>query len=157
MKRFWTLGCIWLFTALSFAQSPIFPDSVKTPGEIRGDSLETICHSGYTKIVRDVSTNRKQMVYNSYMIDPIMRKNYVIDHLIPLGLGGSNNISNLWAQDRRTKSWNDIQKNVLGNFLRKKVCSGELDLTVAQNAMRTNWVDAYNKYYLNRWLQVLNR
>ncbi len=49
---------------------------------------------------RRVSYGTRQKIYDLYKVPKENRKNYTIDHLIPLSLGGSNNIRNLWPQPR---------------------------------------------------------
>jgi hypothetical protein len=53
---------------------------------------------------RNVSYATKTKIYNRYDINESVRKEYTIDHLIPLSLGGSNDESNLWPQHRSISS-----------------------------------------------------
>jgi tRNA(Glu) U13 pseudouridine synthase TruD len=71
---------------------------------------------------------------------------YEVDLLISLELGGSNSIKNLWPESYRTSPWNARVKDRLENKLRSLVCSGELDLKTAQQAIASNWIEAYQKY-----------
>lgn len=52
---------------------------------------------------RNVSTSTKTKVYESYGVPKSERGNYTIDHIIPLSIGGSNNIKNLWAEHKLVK------------------------------------------------------
>jgi hypothetical protein len=56
---------------------------------------QTICTTGYTKTVHNVSTRTKHRVYVEYQIPKSAQRTYVIDHLVPLEVGGSNDIKNL--------------------------------------------------------------
>jgi hypothetical protein len=47
---------------------------------------------------RNVTSATKDKVYTSYKIPKEDRKEYTIDHFIPLALGGSNKQRNLWPQ-----------------------------------------------------------
>lgn len=61
--------------------------------EIRYSQRIAVCH-------RSVSSSIKDEVYDLYQIPESDRSQYTIDHLIPLSLGGSNRIMNLWPQHR---------------------------------------------------------
>ena len=76
------------------------------------------------------------------------RGNILILHLVPLCLGGSDDFSNLWAQPRETiaPKWNAEAKDRLERRLCEMVCSGQLDLATAQQAIATDWIKAYEKF-----------
>jgi hypothetical protein len=72
----------------------------------------TICTPGYTRTVRNVSIAEKQAVDAEY------RHTYIkgaqeYDHLIPLELGGSNDIKNLWPQPIEQAHVKDRLENAL--------------------------------------------
>src|SRR5262245_20558784 len=69
-----------------------------------------------------------------------------VDHLIPLSLGGSNSIRNLWPQSTKRSPWNSFVKDALERKLHKLVCAGQLDLKTAQNEIASDWIEAYKKY-----------
>src|SRR5262249_31667040 len=70
-----------------------------------------------------------------------------VDHLIPLELGGSNAIKNLWPEPADpTPGFH--QKDALENKLHALVCAGSLDLATAQQAIAANWYSAYVQYVL---------
>ena len=79
------------------------------------------------------------MVFDEYGIDyPPPPDTYEVDHLIPLELGGSNAIENLWpeayagSRGARTK---DVQENTL----HRKVCARQIVLKSAQRRMVRDW------------------
>jgi hypothetical protein len=69
----------------------------------------------------------------------ICSKDYVIDHFIPLELGGSNEISNLWPQ---SWPWYD-QKDAVESYLYFEVCSGRMTLPEAQAEIVEDWRALY--------------
>lgn len=134
------LGCS------AFAQPPILPDPKLTPGDTFPVTRADVCVPGYAKKVRDVPWEEKREVLRRYGVPLAERRDYEIDHLIPLSLGGSNSIRNLWPQSRRTQPWNAGKKDFLEDRLHKLVCSGKVDLAEAQKAIATDWTQAYRKY-----------
>jgi hypothetical protein len=86
------------------------------------------CTPGYTKTVRDVPQSLKNQVYRQYGITSRQPREYEIDHLISLELGGSNSIRNLWPQSYITEPLNAHVKDRLENKLHELVCSGQLPL-----------------------------
>ena len=100
---------------------------------------ETICVSGYTPSVRNVSAATKREVFAEYGISNPAPGAYAVDHLIPLALGGSNDIANLWPE-AYTGPANARDKDVWENRLHKQVCLGQVTLAVAQDQMIHWWL-----------------
>lgn len=137
------LLCAWP----GLAQSSDLPDSRKTPGDVLAVTKADICTPGYSKKVRDVSEAVKRQVYASYHITTRAPREYEVDHLISLELGGSNSLRNLWPQSYLTTPWNAHVKDKLENHLHSLVCKGQLELAVAQREIATDWIAAYKKYF----------
>jgi len=111
----------------------------------------TICRRGYTAIVRPpgrVTESEKRASATAYgYTGPLRTAEY--DHLIPLELGGDpNDPANLWLQpnDRAGAISNYNTKDALENTLRDLVCSDQMSLSTARQAIATDWVTAYHKY-----------
>ena len=134
--------------ALADAQQPqpILPDPRLTPGDAFEVSASDVCTPGYAKKVRNVPPSVKEQVYREYGITAHPPHAFEVDHLIPLELGGSNSIKNLWPESYYTRPWNARVKDRLENKLHELVCSGQLDLQTAQRAIASNWIEAYKKY-----------
>ena len=128
------------------ASPPIVPDPAKTPGDTLAVTKADICVPGYSKKVRNVPESVKKQAYAEYGITSHQPKEYEVDHLISLELGGSNSLKNLWPQSYVTSPYNAHKKDVLENKLHKLVCDGAIDLKTAQREIATDWIGAYRKY-----------
>lgn len=129
------------------ANAPIMPDTSRTPGDALDVTSSDVCVSGYSSKVRDVPQAVKEQVYTSYGITSRQPKEYEIDHLIPLSMGGSNSARNLWPQSFRTQPWNATVKDGLENRLHSMLCNGQIDMKTAQHEIATDWIAAYKKYF----------
>lgn len=122
------------------------PNPTLTPGDTSDVGLSILCTPGYTKGVRDVTTNEKKRVFSEYGITSHKPKEYEVDHLISLELGGSNSIKNLWPQSYLTCPWNAHVKDQFENYLHAEICAGRMSLGDAQRIISTDWIAGYRKY-----------
>jgi len=129
----------------------LLPIDSLTPGAVmRNVTKDEICVTGYSSLVRSVSSAKKKQVFELYNVEP-KSDNFGIDHLIPLQIGGSNELTNLWPLTYNHKYlWNKYRKDTLENKLRKMVCAGDLELQVAQREISKNWIAAHKKYIGDR-------
>ena len=155
-------------TVLLFATSAIaattdwqLPIKKQTPGVTntavtQANIAQNICKSGWTDTVRppvsytnNLKTQQLAGPYAGFVkiwgSDPSA---YEEDHLISLQLGGSpTDPKNLFPEPYAGN--NARKKDVVETKLKRLVCAGTITLKVAQKAISTNWVTAYNKYVVN--------
>ncbi|MBA2680272.1 MAG: HNH endonuclease [Ktedonobacteraceae bacterium] len=132
------------FAAQCLAQGAL-PDPICTPGSVfAGVTASEVCTPGYSKSVRNVPTSVKNQVYASYGIMTHSPGEYEIDHHIPLELGGSNEVTNLWPEPA-SPAPGFHEKDKVENYLHAQVCSGAMALDEAQHEISTNWLDVYKR------------
>lgn len=126
------------------------PDKACTPGEIdtrvtQSNIKQTICVSGYTETVRPPTSYTgplKLKLMQAYS-DTDSTKNYELDHLISLELGGNpRSEANLWPEPYNA-IYNAQEKDKLENYLHDQVCSGKITLQQAQLEIANDWVAEY--------------
>lgn len=87
---------------------PIKPDKGMTPGQLCTEEDQDFSEYRYEESIaycsRNVSSATKKKVYEAYGIPVSERKEYTIDHLIPLSIGGNNRPRNLWPEHREVKA-----------------------------------------------------
>lgn len=124
------------------------PDHTCTPGETdprvtQANIQQTICARGYTATVRpptSVTNPIKRERMRAYG-DKAPPSAYELDHLIPLELGGASTVANLWPEPLNGKA-GAYTKDGTENRLKAEVCAGKITLSVAQQAIATNWKTA---------------
>src|SRR4051794_9538771 len=120
------------------------PDPDCTPGAVFSEvNASEICRRGYARSVRDVSNDTKRQVYAEYSISSRGRRDYEVDHLIGLELGGSNDIANLWPEAAEPRP-GFREKDSVENYLHSQVCSGKMSLQKAQELIASDWHQVYN-------------
>ena len=132
------------------------PDPRCTPGAINPQVTQiniasTICSPGYTASIRppeSVTEPEKVASAAAYgYMGSLHTAEY--DHLISLELGGDpNDPANLWVEpnDRAAATTTLNTKDSLENTLKRLVCSGQMTLAAARQAIATNWVAAYQQF-----------
>lgn len=126
-------------------EGTVLPDPKVTPGAVFPDvTTEQVCDLHYTLGIRQPHFNDKVTAFSNYGVSIHERDRYEVDHLVPVSLGGSNAMTNLWPQPRTPEG--APQKNELEAHLRALVCSHQLDLTAAQKAIAMDWPAAARTY-----------
>lgn len=140
---------------------PAMPDRACTPGAVDGavtqsNLRQTLCRKGgYTDSVRpprEVTDAFKKVARQAYST-PGRSSDYELDHLIPLGLGGSSDSRNLWpelnvgdpGQFDHSNPYGNNAKDGVESRLHTAVCNGEVELAQAQEAIATNWFTALTR------------
>jgi hypothetical protein len=99
----------------------------------------TICRRGWTRTVRppwDVIDAIKRNLAADIRVSP---RDYELDHIVPLGLGGAPlDLRNLMLQPR-AGACNAHMKDDLERRLSIMVCAGDLTLKGAQHETATDW------------------
>jgi len=124
------------------------PDPGCTPGSIdpavtQANIRSTVCRTGYTMTVRPPESQTEHFksdeAYPAYGVADGTRTE--LDHLVPLELGGSNDASNLWPEVPAAPN----PKDTVEGALHDAVCSGEVTLSAAQDAIASNWMMAESR------------
>jgi hypothetical protein len=123
------------------------PDPNLTPGVTRGVAIGDVCALTHEEVVREVPASLRQEIFQEYGIANPHAGDYEIDYLITPGLGGAEDIQNLWPQSYASSTWNAHVKDALEEHLHQLVCAGKLDLSTAQHDIATDWIAAYKKYF----------
>jgi hypothetical protein len=143
--------------AVVFPLSTALPNPQLTPGALnravtQANLDETICRRGsYTKSIRpprEYTSRLKREQIREYGFTDYRMRDYEEDHLISLELGGSpDSPKNLWPEPHHVVGgWGSYTKDKLENRLHRLVCVRKIALREAQQAIATNWIDAYKRY-----------
>jgi hypothetical protein len=126
----------------------VLPDPSLTPGATRRvTAVSDVCSMVHEEVIGEVSMTLRQEVFRRYGIVNARASDYEIDYLIAPGLGGVEEIGNLWPEPYRSRVWNAHVKDDLEERLHEMVCNGKLDLSAAQRDIATDWIAAYKKYF----------
>lgn len=145
---------IALFAMSSQAVIYNLPNPTLTPGAVSPDTKASVCSAKYTLKARHVTEKTKKAVYAAYKTSPTTCEGGCkIDHAVPLAIGGSNDIKNLWPHAYK-QEWGVYRKTRLEVRLRKDVCSGKTPINDARLCIATNWIECYQKTFfrgVNTW------
>jgi hypothetical protein len=120
----------------------VLPDAKLTPGDtFPGVTTGEVCTPGWSREHRHVTEEMRDQVYAEYgrTRGPDCCE---VDHLIPLELGGSNDMKNLWPEPEEPRpGWSE--KDQLENELHAEVSAGKMPLADAQRGIAANWVQCW--------------
>jgi hypothetical protein len=122
------------------------PNPSCTPGAILADAtLGDICRAGYAHSERPPLSytepiKRRDMVAYGYGGQRL--SHYILDHLVPLELGGSGySRANLWIQTLAQAH----RKDTVENYLANAACEHHIELRAAQRAIARNWLEIWQR------------
>jgi hypothetical protein len=132
---------------VAVSERGLVPDRSLTPGATRMVKISDVCAMPHEEAIAEVSPSLREEVLQEYGIVNFHPADYEIDYLIAPGLGGVEEIHNLWPEPYSTSAWNAHVKDELEEHLHQLVCAGTLDLSTAQRDIATDWIAAYKKYF----------
>ena len=108
------------------------PDGVCSPGDVLTSDKGILCGQS-SRERRAVTESERREVFEAYRLRD--DGDYVLDHRVPLCLGGSNGFRNTWPE------WRDQseEKDRLEASLCRAVCAGRVRLEVAQSVFLGDW------------------
>jgi hypothetical protein len=160
-RRLLFVAVLFVSGCVAVAGDPTLPNPKLTPGvALPTVTVEQVCTKGYANVlnggVRNVPESEKRAVFIEYFgAVPADTKDFEVDHLCPLCLGGANSISNLWPQYGLSEPWNFHVKDRLEDKLYAGVKSdlkinGSVHaaalLKQYQSEITSNWTNCYIKY-----------
>ena len=84
------------------------PSSFLTPGDAKKVTKEQICAPGYAASIKATKNSIKEDAFMRYGLRDGVSTTEVLDHLIPVELGGTDNVENLWPEPVKGE-WNASQ------------------------------------------------
>jgi hypothetical protein len=131
----------------AYVYAGLLPDRTLTPGATRPAAIGELCSVDHDEVIRPVSRTLQLRVFQEYGMRDAPADKYEVDYLITPGLGGADDIRNLWPEPRYDTIWNSTVKDQLEDHLHRLVCAGKLSLSTAQKDVATDWISAYKKYF----------
>lgn len=129
-------------TRTSHCRSGTLPDRRCSPGAYYQRVTDDVsCSVGFDPArIRHVTAAVKRAVDRGYRIGH--RRTGPIGYVVPLELGGSNDIANLYAMSSGAPA-----KTKLVHELHAMVCIGETDLQIARQQIASNWQTLYKTVF----------
>ena len=125
------------------------PDRRCSPGAYyAGLTSSVICSATFhTSTIRNVPQSEKYDVEREYgMAARLYGHTIEIDHIVPLELGGSNDIANLYPEPGSGHA-SYHAKDKLENKVHALVCAGSMTLAAARRGIATDWEALYAQVY----------
>ena len=147
MKKVLLLALALSAPVMAGSKYPHLPSPTLTPGAVASTDTALVCEKDYPARSRNVTNTTKNKVYALHKVDKAQCiKGCKIDHLIPLSIGGSNDMTNLWPHEYGA-DWTVFQKTRLEVRLRKEVCTGKMPIAEAQECVRKDWTQCFQRFY----------
>lgn len=117
---------------------PVIPNLSTTPGEFCSEEDKWFQGYRYAENIpycqRHVNTWLKEKIYKNYNVPEECRHRYTIDHMVPLALGGNNDIRNLWPEHVLVKATRQALENSLYHQIKRNEITAEEALQVIMKA-----------------------
>lgn len=120
------------------------PDPKVTPGAVRTTSEAELCAKGFTtKKYRHTTHAMKLTAYARYG-QHWDAAEFEVDHLIPLTIGGADDLGNLWPQRAEPRPGYH-EKDRLEVRLHSLMCKHKISAKEAQSCIRDDWWSCWQK------------
>jgi hypothetical protein len=131
---FMTTAVVVGVPAIAAAQ---LPSSFQTPGAKGKASEAQVCAADFEASVKPMAKWQHDQALERYGKRP---EDFTgeLDHLIPISLGGTNDLENIWPLPPN-KDMGPEQKRELDRKLHQLVCDKTLTLKAAHEAIRKDW------------------
>jgi hypothetical protein len=128
------------------------PDRRCSPGAYSSRLTNAVICSPHfsTRNIRRLKKSKKHAVEREYGLPAGFFPNALeIDHIVPLRLGGSNSIANLFPEEYAYANHAPgyAIKDRLDNHIRALVCSGGMRLRTAQQRIAADWEKLYREVF----------
>jgi hypothetical protein len=138
---------LWNYSHAMPLEKGSLPDRYLTPGMTRPVSISEVCSMPHEEVIREVPNSLQHRVFEEYSVKVNNPDDYEIDYLIAPGLGGADDIHNLWPEPYKSHEWNARVKDALEERLHQLVCAHQISLETAQKEIAADWIAAYKKYF----------
>lgn len=109
------------------------------PTVTQATANSTICKpQNVDKAGAQVTNKTSTAVFDEYGIAKKQRSEYAVDHLVPLDLGGTNALTNLWPIPLKGSTTPSLKATV-DAAVHKSMCAGFISLAAAQGLFNANW------------------
>ncbi|MEZ2348007.1 anti-sigma factor [Terriglobus sp. RCC_193] len=132
---------------VSYEETGPEPNHSITPGSVRNAELSELCIMPDDNLDPVVTPQKQHAIFAAYGLDDRASRAYQVDYLINPQLGGNDEFQNLWPEPYHATVWNAQAKDALETRLHGMVCSGQISLEEAQQAIATDWIGAYKKTF----------
>jgi len=125
------------------------PDGRCSPGAYYSRlTRAVICSAGFrTSAIRNVPQTEKFAVEREYGMPAAYYGHSIeIDHIVPLELGGSNSIANLFLEPGSGNADYHL-KDAAEDRAKAWVCEGRLSLAAARRGFATDWEALYRRLF----------
>jgi len=148
-------GLMVLLTASAFAENgfPTSPELTITPGKLCNRPSARRYAEKIAYCERDVSYETKEIIIEKYddsfgyRVGQMKRDEFKIDHLIPLCVGGSNDMTNLWPQHKTVYTITDpLEPELCSKMLQGRLKQAEAVLLVIEAKTHLDRVSQIIKY-----------
>jgi hypothetical protein len=135
------------FVGVSSYAAAQLPSAFQTPGNKSRANEAQVCAADFEASVKPMAKWQRDQALERYGKRP-EEFTGELDHLIPISLGGTNDPENLWPLPAN-KDMGPAEKKALDQKLHQMVCDKTIKLKDAQDAIKKDWVKAYDQYVKN--------